>query len=363
MVAMTPDKEEKRARNRLIERLGTELKGMQSAVMELTGSSSIHQLHAYFATRKSAYIDLQEEVIFSPQMYIQLFILGLNADMETEEDTPYRNFYERLTSSRIGRRYLLLFLERTYWREYENLSKRRPVTNEAEIWIGQNNADFGLLVTPRFEKTGWENDKSEIRRFRKRYWSIGHVLETGLLVPGEDSRFKFNNIEDYLLFFKQIIVRQTSSVHQNKIAQLYCDFVMLSANKEDILLLIPEFRYGGRDFKHKYRLDFSVIDVDTGNKIGFELSPWSSHGLIVNAKEKSQKQINEEAKGNFEKEMKKHKDYFKKFGIFTMIYTDSDLLDIGGVFSDISKYLVPTHVDQNLSIHLFENFMENGLGV
>lgn len=84
--------------------------------------------------------------------------------------------------------------------------------------------------------------------------------------------------------------------------------------------MIPEFRYEGIDVQHIYRLDFTIIEAKDLNKIGFELSPWSSHGYISKTKQMTQAEINEIAKDNFEKEMKKHKDFFKKHGIFNLIY-------------------------------------------
>ena len=81
------------------------------------------------------------------------------------------------------------------------LYKMRPQVQEAEVWIGENNADYGLLVSPRFANGQWENDKSEIRHFQKRYFSIGHVLATGLVIPGKDAKITFNNVEEYLTFF------------------------------------------------------------------------------------------------------------------------------------------------------------------
>ncbi len=38
--------------------------------------------------------------------------------------------------------------------------------------------------SPRFANGQCENDKSEIRHFPHRYFSIGHVLATGLVIPG-----------------------------------------------------------------------------------------------------------------------------------------------------------------------------------
>ena len=39
--------------------------------------------------------------------------------------------------------------------------------------------------------------------------------------------------------------------------------------------------------------------------------------------------------------MRKHKDYYRKYGVFVLIYTDSDLSDYDRVFNDIKAYLSP----------------------
>lgn len=88
-----------------------------------------------------------------------------------------------------------------------------------------------------------------------------------------------------------------------------------SDNQLDIPLLIPELRYGGLAAKHEYRLDFTIVNPHTLSKVGFELSPWSTHGELTGTKAKSQKEINAEARANFEKEMRKLKAYFRKLGI------------------------------------------------
>ncbi|MGO7039322.1 hypothetical protein ACCS60_13295 [Rhizobium acaciae] len=89
-------------------------------------------------------------------------------------------------------------------------------------------------------------------------------------------------------------MRGTASPYQKNIAQLYADFVQAAERPEDVPLLIPEFRYEGIAPKHKYRLDFTIIDPDTMDKYGFELSPWSTHGQLTGVKAKIQKQVNEE---------------------------------------------------------------------
>lgn len=347
---------EKTARNKLISTLTGELKSMLEEVLLDTKATNELSLHAYFATRKAKYIDLKHQVIASPEQYISIFVKGLKSDLLDEGFTLYAQFYENLIQSDVAKKYLYVFLKRTFFREYENITKCRPNVDEAAYWIGQNNADYGLLVSPRYRKGQWENDVSEIRRFRKRYWSIGHVIETGLVIPDRNEIRSFENVEQYLQFFRDI-VRQTGSKYQRDLADLYSEYVIASDEPEKILLLFTELRFQ-KERKHKYRLDFCVIDVESGNKIGFEISPWSSHGHIPSTKTKSQKEINAEAAENFEKEMKKHKDYFLEHGIFTLIFTDTDLKNIQAVFDKIEKYLKPNKLDRQLELQIIAEFFD-----
>ena len=181
-------------------------------------------------------------------------------------------------------------------------------------------------------------------------------MKSGLVIPDKNKVMTFKTVEEYLTFFEEVLVRGTASSHQKKIAALYCDYVRKAANLEDVPLLIPEFRYDGRLAKHKYRLDFCIVDPDTMHRIGFELSPWATHGRLSGTKDKTQKQINEEALANFEKEMKKHKDFFRRHDVFALIYTDTDLANIGSVFADIAKYLNPKAVEKQLKFQIFDNF-------
>jgi len=346
------------ARNEKIASLSGELKAMLPEVIRLTEATSEHSLHAYLTTRKAQYIDLKHTVIPSAQHYISLFLDALKADLENEKPTTsYCKFYKKLLASNLCRKYLYLFHERTFYREYENLIKKRPHVDEAEVWIGQNHANYGLLISPVFSNGTWKNDKSEIRRFRKRYWSIGHVLNTGLLIPDKEKRIIFKSVDEYLTFFEEVLVRHTGSKYQKEIAALYSNYVRSSSSPESISLLIPELRYAGVSTKHVYRLDFAIIDVESNNKIGFELSPWSSHGVLTGTKGKKQTEINAEAAANFEREMKKHKDYFREFDIFCLIYTDTDLQDINTVFNDMKMYLEPQQAADHLQLHLLAEFL------
>ena len=138
---------------------------------------------------------------------------------------------------------------------------------------------------------------------------------------------------------------------------LYCAYVRSQQKPENTPLLIPELRYRGKEKKHKYRLDFCVIDPVTLEKVGFELSPWSTHGLLAATAKKTQKQINAEALKNFEKEAQKLRDYFQKRRITTLIYTDEQLADTEKVFEEISVYLEGSPEVSQLEFNLIKEFL------
>ena len=92
---------------------------------------------------------------------------------------PCFNAFTQLRDHKEVREWLNLFLKRTFLRNYEALSKVRPSVEEAIMWIGQENASYGLLITPRFREGQWENDKSEIRHFKSKYWTITIFCKLG----------------------------------------------------------------------------------------------------------------------------------------------------------------------------------------
>ena len=353
---------EKTARNKIIEDLTNQLKKIEDRVLKVTGFHNVHSLNAKLGGKHADFIDIQNEVIHSSDHFISLYLEGFKNFIDRggyyiTQSNQYET-YQLLRKYPIFQEYFDLFMKRTYLRNIDSLSKKRPRVEDAEIWIGQENASYGILVTPRFVNGKWENDKSEIRHFKPRYWTVGHILATGLVIPNEEEKITFSNFDEYLNFFKNVIVRNSGSPYEREIAKRYCEYVKASEHPEHVPLLIPEFRYGGIEKKHKYRLDFTIIEPQELTKIGFEISPWSSHGYLSKTKKMTQKEINEIAKGNFEKEMKKHKDFFRRFGVIVLIYTDSDLLDMDSVFGDISRYLLPKNIGTQIKFHIMSDFLK-----
>lgn len=351
------------ARNKIISELTEELQNIQDEVLKKTKFDTVHSMHGKIGGKFDQFIDIKNAVINSQEHFISLWLEGYKQDLikrgDYAENSNLYETYKLLQQYPIFKEYLFIFLKRVYLRNYEALSKKRPSVEEAEIYIGQNNANYGILITPRFVNGSWENDKSEIRHFKKQYWSIGHILETGFVIPNKNDKITFKDIPDYLNFFVNVIVRNSGSRYELEIAELYRDYVLNHSRPENIPLLIPELRYEGIEVSHKYRLDFTIIEPNDLNKVGFELSPWSTHGQLTGVKSMTQIEINEKAKSNFEKEMTKHKNYFKKYGIFSLIYTDEDLKNTQSIFDDMKKYLEPKTSSQQLKLHIFDDFFKN----
>lgn len=354
MAARDPNKT---ARNEHIDRLTQRLKELLPTVLDDTELDNGLSVHGKIGGKNADFIDIKNTVIPSSDQFISLWLEGFAKKLENAStNSAYAELNNMLRGSEAFQEYLFIFLERTHLRNYDALIKNRPSAEEAEWWIGQKNASYGLLVTPRFRNGQWENDASEIRHFSPTYWTIGHILKTGFVIPSRTEIINFQSIDHYLAFFTNVLVRASGSPYELKLADLYANFVRSSAHPLEVRLLIPELRYAGLEAQHKYRLDFTVIDQSSLRKIGMELSPWSTHGYLAGVKNLTQKKINEMALDNFEREMSKHKDYFRKNGITTLIYTDTDLTDMEAVFGDIRPYLEPQQSVVQLNFHLFHNF-------
>ncbi len=91
----------------------------------------------------------------------------------------------------------------------------------------------------------WENNRSEIRHFPALYWTIGDVLRSGLVIAGDPDKITFSDVDAYLKFFKNVLVRASGSPYEREIAKRYVEYVRASADPSRIPLLIPELRYGG----------------------------------------------------------------------------------------------------------------------
>jgi len=219
-----------------------ELRDILPDVITASGINSEQSLNAKIGSRNDRFLDLKNDVIRSHSEFINKWLQGLKNGRTSGGNEL---IYDNAKDHEVFRKYLLLFLKRSYFNHFDELSKNRPKPEDSEIWIGQTNANYGLLVTPRFNNRKWENDKSEIRAFKQGYWTIGHVMETGFVIPGKDKRFEFSDIDQYLLFFTDTLVRNSGSKYEYELAEYYSNYVISSKDPLSVPLMIPEFRYLG----------------------------------------------------------------------------------------------------------------------
>lgn len=348
----------KTARNRIIETLKTDLRKLLPKVLKETGLKLEQVLNAKLGSKNDEFFDLKNDVINSQEEFVSRWLKGLKQSA-LAGDGANSWIWKNLKRYPHFKQYTILFLKRSYLLHFDELSRNRPPVEDAEIWIGQEHANYGLLVRPRFRNGQWENDKSEIRAFPKAYWTIGHVMETGLVIPGKNKVFDFADIDQYLLFFQDTLVRNSGSKYEYEIAGHYCNYVQKSSDPEQVPLLIPEFRYAGLNKKHVYRLDFLTINPYTLDKVGFELSPWSTHGYLKKIGGLTQTKINEMAADNFAREMKKHRSFFKEHDVVCLIFTDDSLKDTKALFDEeIRPYLEAEKPEVQLSFQMMEEFLD-----
>lgn len=314
----------KTARYKMVEAIKEKRRLLQAAVfrelrtVENGKYCNEASLNAFIGSKSDEYIDLKHDVIKTPMEFVSKWVKGLetcaNASKTNLTDPRHLRMYNLLKGNYPNfKKYVGLFLEGSFLKHYDEHYKIKPKIDECEYWFGNNSDEFGFLVTPRFANGQWENDVSEIRHFKYPYWTISHILESGLCYLGEDRIRSFTTVEDFLQFFRDL-VRRTKSTYQLQIADKYIEYVKQHESPLSVPVLIPELRYDPFKNRHEHRLDYLIINPWSMSKIGFEFSPWSSHGELTGANRKL-KDYNEDAKNNFEKEMRKHKKYWRKYDI------------------------------------------------
>jgi hypothetical protein len=355
----------KTARNHMIRAIKDQRRALQTSVfveledVENGKYCNEASLNAFIGSKSDEYIKLRDDVIKSPVEFKSKWLAGLKKVVAASKATGFDQRHLRMHELISGeypnfQKYVSLFLEGSFLKHYEEHYKIKPKIDETEYWFGNNADEFGLLVTPRFANGRWENDKSEIRHFKHPYWTLSHLMETGLCYMDERKTRSFSMLIDYLQFFRDL-VRRTNSKYQLAVADEYIKYVNNHQEPLSVPVLIPELRYDPLKKKHQHRLDFLVVNPWSLEKYGFEFSPWSTHGQLKGAK-RSMSEYNKEAKENFEAEMRKHKRYWRKFGVSYIIYTDEDLADIDEVWNEIKRHLEICKEPEQLELDLLSKF-------
>jgi hypothetical protein len=309
---------------------------------------SLLSFHAQMGSRNSLYFDGVRTKFIDSEDFIAQWLCGLvkNVKRQIDEGTFGKGWYKGADYYLIQylkdlsiREYVFIFLTRNFYRNFKERMRNKPDENLWSLWFGNGNLVWGLVIEPVLRDGCWTNDKSEMRRASYNYWTIGHIISTGLIDPTSDSPIRFRNPEDFLGFYKSVIIRTSNSQYEKEIADIYIEYLKRSDNLNQEPFLIPEFRYAGKEVKHVYRLDYTILNPYVMKMTGFEISPASTHISLERTKDKTQKSLNSELSQQWSKEMTKRNSYFSKYGISTVTFTDTDLGDVKQCFQTIEVFL------------------------
>lgn len=239
--------------------------------------------------------------------------------------------------------YFAVYLEHYFEKHRKVLSKIKPKNEMYELWFGENNHCYGLMITPTFRDVSWseieqwENDKSEIRKVGFRYWSVAHILKTGVIDKNTNELIRFDNIEMLIEFYYKNFYLTAQSEYEKEIMLRYFDVLRNNTNYNDIAFLIPELRFK-KDKLHKYRLDFTIASAEEPNRnIGFEISPNIGHAHKSDIDKKTIQEIKQDQIELWNKEMGKRNDFAEKFDLHIKTFVQNELRDIDSCFEVIKK--------------------------
>ncbi|MBN8686958.1 MAG: hypothetical protein J0M10_08065 [Chitinophagales bacterium] len=337
---MNPNENDIKSFEEIEKEISAELKTLEEAVLQdfskIKGrDSSVHSLHGTIGHNKQKSLDLVHGTWINHEEYIAAWLQGLKDLIASN----YPTILKEMFANKGIRKYIFKFLERDFYRHYKVRIRKKPQENLWSIWFGSEVLSWGLLIAPRLAEGEWENKPAEVRKVNFEYWTIGHVLSTGLVDPENNKLVTFNDLEALLTFYESILKRVSNSIYEKHVFDFYCAYLRNSANPNTEPFLIPEFRYEGIKQRHKYRLDFTILNSNTGERIGFELSPQSTHMAIQGITSKTQIELNKDLLDKWNKEMDKRNSYFEQFGITTLTFTDDKLADMNSCNKTIGYYL------------------------
>ncbi|MFZ5966095.1 MAG: topoisomerase II [Bacillota bacterium] len=358
----------------LEKQLDEELRNLRSKAIErykilcteegLDRSPTLHSFHAVIGMHNTSFVDSIRLKFETPNDFIAKWLHGLRNKYGNRKEYNYKtnSYIEpmliKIMNDELLRNYTFIFLERNFYRNYFARTRAKPSRQLWTLWFGDNKLIWGLIIAPAYRKNQWTNDVSEVRRVNYKYWTIGHIMHEGLINPESRERIKFTEVGQFYAFYESILKRISNSKYEKGICDRYISYLKNSTNIMEEPFLIPEIRYAGLEDEHKYRIDFSVLNIHTEKLIGFELSPHSTHMAISGITTKNQKQLNEELKIKWANEMEKRNKYFDDFGITVKTYTDNQLENLDECFNDIKTVLQERNIDKISFEEELKHFMK-----
>ena len=297
-------------------------------------TKTITEFHSMIGGKNALYAGCHSVQFLGPEDFFAKWLSGLIDRLESGQACfglpPASHRLRALLGDADVHSYIRLFLYRTYFKIRKERERFKPRQELCSLWFGDNNNVMGLVISPTRRGNEWVSDIKEISKVPYDYWTVGHVLHEGLHYPHRDVPVKFEDVSAFLRFYRNYYTEKSKSKYEKGIALRYAHYLEQSTKIEDEPLLIPEFRYGGAIRKHQFRLDFTVLNVHVTKYMGFEASPWSTHGKC---------EADLSPKGRYQQEYAKRNAYLDRFGIPIVTWTDDSLRDLDDCFRKIANRL------------------------
>jgi hypothetical protein len=124
----------KTALNKRIAVMTSELRATEDHVRAALHEPTILALHGRIGGKNAEFIDVKNEVIYSPEEYVALWIRGFLGVLEERRPLipgdSYSDIFRKMRSDKVVEHYVITFRKRTYLRNREGLSRLRPLVTQ-----------------------------------------------------------------------------------------------------------------------------------------------------------------------------------------------------------------------------------------
>lgn len=308
---------------------------------DINDKKLIQSFEATIGSKAPLYADIRNLRYFSAEEYRNTWFEGL-----ISQTKKYDNI-RKLMRNEILRIYAILFIERSFLNNKEKYQKEKIKKNECEIFLGNNNKVFGIFIAPRQAPDNeWYSYDVKKLKVKYNYLTLGQLVSEGILEGHirEDGKFnaqliKITNFDDIRKFYDNF--KKSGSPFEPAFIDEYIKYAISCTDWKNVPILLPEVRWNKKFIKHKYRVDYLIINYVNQNRLAIELSPVSTH-------------LNENnLHSDWKRENDKRNDYLFEYGVPTITYTDDYLPDIATCFKKISNVF---NVDKTEKL-TFENII------
>jgi hypothetical protein len=205
--------------------------GQRDALARFTAfmpGKNLLSFHAYIGKNNNTFVDSIRTRFGGPNEFIAKWIVGLHASLDALRAKGKTGYQGRLLGEEVVLRclqdpvlkdYTFKFLERNFYRNYVERTRHKPDDALWSVWFGAGNLSWGLIIAPALRNNEWTNDKSQMRREGYTYWTVGHVLEVGLIDPTAPTPMRFDSVEQFTSFYRSVLKRLSASPYEQAISE------------------------------------------------------------------------------------------------------------------------------------------------